>query len=121
QTTKDALPARAAWSVAVGDAGGRALTITAPGRNAGTDLAPDALGDAALEDRILSPAADSDFYRFTVPAGVTGGKLRVFAGDGLDSMVALFDDAGAFIDSRDSAEAGLEDVLPLRNLVPGQT
>jgi hypothetical protein len=119
--TKYVLAAGDAWDVAGHHTGDLAFTITAPGRNAGTALAPDALGDAALEDRTLSPAADSDFYRFTVPAGVTGGKLRVFAGDGLDSMIALFDDAGTFVDSRDSAEAGLEDVLPLRNLVPGQT
>jgi hypothetical protein len=117
----------AKYVLAVADAGANntgdlTFTITAPGSNAGTALVPDALGDAALEDRVLSPQADSDFYRFTVPAGVTGGRLTVFPGNStFDGLVGLFDDAGAFIGSADAGAPGAEEVMNFSGLVPGQT
>jgi hypothetical protein len=111
----------AAADVGADGIGDLSFTVTAPGSDNGTALVPDALGDAAVEDRTLSPQADSDFYRFTVPEGVTGGVLTVYASDvTLDGLIGLFDDSGNFIDAIDNGAAGLEDAMTLSGLVAGE-
>ena len=98
------------------------FNITAPGSNNGTALVPDALGDAMVEESTLSPEADSDFYRFTVPEGVAGGLLTMFPGSvTLDGLIGLFDDSGNFLAAVDNGAAGVDDTMSLVGLAEGQT
>ncbi len=99
------------------------FNITAPSTGfLGSPVALDVFGDGVNSSNTITPAADIDFFNFTVPANATTGTLRL-ANEvaGTDGVIALFDSGGTFISRVDNAAAGGVDTLSMVGLTPGAT
>lgn len=97
------------------------IIISIADSSTATTIALDPAGDGSAASQLLSPAADTDFYRVTAPGDANGDlTVRVAPTTGtLDTVVAVFDASGNLLGQAFSAGAGSEDVLALTGLSPG--
>lgn len=103
-----------------GTTGDLTFNINANNSTPGAGIALNALGDGENGANLISPAEDSDFFNFTVPANATTGTLRLANETATtDGAMALFDNSGNFIARSDNSGPGGVDTLTMSGLVPG--
>ncbi len=97
------------------------ISISAPSSSTPQTISVDGSGDGSTAGTI-SPAVDTDFYRFTAPANATGNLTVTVDPDvSLAVAISLYNNAGVELARDLLGVAGVPAVVAIAGVTPGQT